>query len=181
MRSCNRERGASAGAALLCGAPARPAVDALFDVFPFLLFALFVLARLVRASRSRPDAGPTASTDSSGSGFDLNALLRALDEASNPETAAAPPPLPAVPPPVVPTRSVGFDPSHFTEDDPFTEPGIFREVHLARKPHAPAPGARGASRTGALSADAMRTRLRDPAALREAVVLQTILERRRRR
>lgn len=158
-------------------------MDALFDVLPFLVFALIVLVRLVRAGvaragRSTPVSTPRKAAASSGSGFDLNALLQALEAASTPTVTVSPPPLPAAAQETPPLEPSHFDESHFTEDDPFTEPGIFREVHLPKALPRPAPGP--APRSTKPGTAALQTRLRDPAALREAVVLQTILERRRR-
>ena len=101
--------------------------------------------------------------------MDLDALMRALDVAAG---EPVPPPLPTAPRQAAPASPVEAFPDRNAD------------IHFDRKhedpPKPPAPRpARATPRPAASpAAPSIGTRLHDPAALRDAVVLQTILERR---
>lgn len=157
-------------------------MEALVDIFPVVLFVLFVLAgRVMRALQARTAAAQE------GDAPDDNTILEAL--------GLSPPPLPqgplpanppavggAVPPPAVrqvrPLASSAFrgEQADFREGR-FAPGRFYDEGASASSPVSAA----GAPRPGpSKPPNSYAQRLRSPGALREAFVMQTLLQRRRR-
>lgn len=158
-------------------------MEVLFDILLPLLFVFLVLRGFVRALRPKDGKKPTAGAPPAlpAKGFDLDALMRALDAASG-EVTATPPPLPTS----VPAAKLGTTPpTRLLRAAPFATEGAFPDYnadeHFDRK-HDDRPVApRRKAAATVPAAVPLVERLHDSTALREAFVAQTILTRRPRR